>query len=339
MPMTRIDENELLAPLQLGPLEESAWLIFLARLRRRARADYAGLLHGQMEGTGKDARELFVGQPGLMIERQGWQAAFHRRDPLPHRRLRAGRVHGDGEFPDPTDPAHTGYDREVMAAAGFVDQRVVRVTEPGGACFWLMVARGTGRFGAAESALLGGLAPHLEIALKTSAALATARRQAALSGRAAARLGLGWMTLDGLGRPIEGGGSALPASLHDRMPPVGTLPQTIRIGEDPCFDVHIEPLAATGSIHDPATIVHHRRSGVCGPDPIGALIGLHGLSRSEARLAWALCEGRSIGEAAGAIGLTIETARNYSKRIYAKTGASGQADLVRIILSGIAPLA
>jgi DNA-binding CsgD family transcriptional regulator len=144
--------------------------------------------------------------------------------------------------------------------------------------------------------------------------------------------------LDGLGRPIESGGHPLPAPLHEGLPPIGSSPRTIRIGDDPCFDLHFEPLADGGSIHDPAALVYHRQGGLCGSDPIGALIGLHGLSRSEARLAWALCEGLSIREAADMIGLSIETARNYSKRIYAKVGASGQADLVRILLGGIAAL-
>ncbi|PHX98275.1 MAG: chemotaxis protein CheY, partial [Rhodospirillaceae bacterium] len=34
-------------------------------------------------------------------------------------------------------------------------------------------------------------------------------------------------------------------------------------------------------------------------------------------------------------GLTVETARNYSKKIYAKTGARGHAELVRIILTSV----
>ncbi|MFD2137270.1 hypothetical protein ACFSLT_22710 [Novosphingobium resinovorum] len=39
----------------------------------------------------------------------------------------------------------------------------------------------------------------------------------------------------------------------------------------------------------------------------------------------------SIAEAAGQVGLTVESARTYSKRIYAKTGARSHADLVRFI--------
>ena len=44
-------------------------------------------------------------------------------------------------------------------------------------------------------------------------------------------------------------------------------------------------------------------------------------------------------EAAADLGLTVETARNYSKKIYAKTGARGQAELVRNILTGVLALA
>lgn len=75
------------------------------------------------------------------------------------------------------------------------------------------------------------------------------------------------------------------------------------------------------------------------PDTPGraeAVAGLFGLSRSEARLAEAIAGGASLEEAARACGLTRETARTYSKRIFAKTGARGQADLVRLVLTRLA---
>ena len=62
------------------------------------------------------------------------------------------------------------------------------------------------------------------------------------------------------------------------------------------------------------------------------LAELFALSPSESRLALALSRGMTIAEAANAFGLTIETARNYSKIIYAKTGARGMPDLVRIVM-------
>jgi DNA-binding CsgD family transcriptional regulator len=64
-----------------------------------------------------------------------------------------------------------------------------------------------------------------------------------------------------------------------------------------------------------------------------------GLSTREGALAEAISQGRSIVDAGAELQLTPETARNYSKRIYAKTGASGQADLVRMLLTGLAPFA
>jgi len=74
-------------------------------------------------------------------------------------------------------------------------------------------------------------------------------------------------------------------------------------------------------------------------DRCDQLVDLFGLSPSEARLAWAIAQGMSISEAAADLGLTVETARNYSKKIYAKTGARGQAELVRNILTGVLALA
>lgn len=47
----------------------------------------------------------------------------------------------------------------------------------------------------------------------------------------------------------------------------------------------------------------------------------------------------SIVEAGARLRLTPETGRNYSKRIYAKIGAKGQADLVRRVLTGLSPFA
>ena len=69
------------------------------------------------------------------------------------------------------------------------------------------------------------------------------------------------------------------------------------------------------------------------------LAAAHGLSPREAALAVALAQGETILAAGQRLGLTPETARNYSKRLYAKTGTSGQAQLVRLVLTGLAPLA
>jgi len=80
-------------------------------------------------------------------------------------------------------------------------------------------------------------------------------------------------------------------------------------------------------------------------DPEGAMIhgieglkNLFGLSASEAVIAQVIAQGAGLEKAASASGLTLSSARTYLKRIYAKTGANGQADLVKLILSSPAAL-
>jgi DNA-binding CsgD family transcriptional regulator len=79
------------------------------------------------------------------------------------------------------------------------------------------------------------------------------------------------------------------------------------------------------------------RAGSCGAEPDHAVLAdLYGLGRSEAALAACIARGLSLIDAAHVLGLSVETVRNYSKRIFAKTGARGQADLVRILLGSVA---
>jgi DNA-binding CsgD family transcriptional regulator len=57
------------------------------------------------------------------------------------------------------------------------------------------------------------------------------------------------------------------------------------------------------------------------------------LTPAEVRLAVALAEGRSLKEAAGGLGIRITTARAHLRQVFAKTGTSRQAALVRLVLT------
>jgi DNA-binding CsgD family transcriptional regulator len=59
---------------------------------------------------------------------------------------------------------------------------------------------------------------------------------------------------------------------------------------------------------------------------------LYTLTVVEARLAAWLSQGKSVEEAAAAMGVTVNTARAYLKRIYNKTGVRRQSELVRLLL-------
>jgi len=68
------------------------------------------------------------------------------------------------------------------------------------------------------------------------------------------------------------------------------------------------------------------------------LSGLYGLTPAEARLASSLVRGMSPAQAAAALGLTVNTVRTHLKRIFSKTETRRQSDLVRVLLTGAAPL-
>lgn len=65
------------------------------------------------------------------------------------------------------------------------------------------------------------------------------------------------------------------------------------------------------------------------------LRALYSLTHGEARVAAWLLQGKSVEEAAAAMGITVNTARAYLKRIYQKTGVRRQPELIRLLLLGL----
>jgi DNA-binding CsgD family transcriptional regulator len=64
-----------------------------------------------------------------------------------------------------------------------------------------------------------------------------------------------------------------------------------------------------------------------------ALIQLYGLTAAEARLTAALVNGERLEDYAVRQRISINTVRTQSKQIFAKTGLSRQADLIREVLA------
>jgi DNA-binding CsgD family transcriptional regulator len=75
-----------------------------------------------------------------------------------------------------------------------------------------------------------------------------------------------------------------------------------------------------------------RRSG----DPLGILGERFGLTPGERRLTLLLLSDCSLDEAARLLGIARSTSQSVLKRVFAKTGARRQSDLVRLILTGFA---
>lgn len=68
------------------------------------------------------------------------------------------------------------------------------------------------------------------------------------------------------------------------------------------------------------------------------LRNLYGLTRAEAEITQLIADGMSLEEAAERRAVTLNTARSQLKRVFSKTGARRQADLVRIVIGGVASM-
>ena len=67
------------------------------------------------------------------------------------------------------------------------------------------------------------------------------------------------------------------------------------------------------------------------------LMTIFNLTHAESQVAHSLALGLSLGDSAALSGITVGTARNYLKRVFAKTGTSRQVELVNLVLSYSSP--
>ncbi len=368
MQLTSTDETNLLLPLYAGVHDQRAWQTFLERLRRRTGADYASLIFAQGDTPIHLSKEVFSGRNIRDEARRLGLESLYEKDRVPYDRLRPGRVYHLTEFVEVDAQVrefHERFNREL----GLDDGRIVRIKEQEGTSAWLMLASAEFSFSAATGALLIALAPHIEVALR-SFVLAERRRIRAVAGSdGLARAGVGWIAfgrdarvidvdpkLEPLLREITGSTILVGNRLHADAPEAREMllqaatifadhddapPHALTLHETPRLDALLVPMAeraeATLAVpvmlafcRGPQTAVHDRRE---------ILGDLFGLSAREAELAVAMSEGQTIFEAAAAMGLKNETARGYSKRIYAKMGVRGQAEMVRRIFQSSASLA
>ena len=353
MRMMNTGEADLLAALHDGLSDQPLWSRFLGLLQGATGAATASLIVRPKEGP---AVHFHAGD-SLPLALQ----EYFTRDDDAARLLREGRVYAWDEL--------TAADQGVPTLAtleefGFRHLRTLRLADANDAHAWLTIA-GPRDMGAASAALLSRLGPHLKIALNNLAALERERRRASISSEMIGRLNFGWLTIDARCRIIDQSANVqdilrrtalLRHGRYDRLTfasaaidrDVAALakafaqdphirPRAFRLSQDPWMDMFVTAIPDRQPSEASPAVAMLYLSGDrwSRDDRCEQLIDLFGLLPSEARLAWAMAQGRSIAEAAHDLGLTTETARNYSKKIYAKTGAGGQADLVRIIFTSV----
>ncbi len=249
-------------------------------------------------------------------ELDGWRSSRHGRQeavlpPDGLRALRAGRVYDFSEIG--------------VGGAG----KVIRSQGASGDV-WLGV-RGGASFDAADGALLAALSPHVAIASDNHARLAAMQRDLAAAQLALDRAGVGWTRLDRQGERQAG------------MPPPASPRQRAALADGIAAGT---PIAAAGQMvavpfPDGGSDVSLAlfRTEARAIDRVAAFAAAFELTRAEARIGAAIATGASIAEAASGLGITEQTARYYTKRLFAATDTRGQPDLVRLFWTSIAALA
>ncbi|WP_339379529.1 helix-turn-helix transcriptional regulator [Aurantiacibacter sediminis] len=326
MRIPNLGETELLVPLHDGMFEQPMWQTFLSRLRSAANAHGTAIILQ----SGGDVVRLTAGSVS---------------EPTSLADLRPGR---------PYSPDELGGEHHAIRLAG-----------EAGLTATLVLQNGEGGI----AGLFAALAPHFAAALRVLAGLERERARSAMSAQAFARLDFGWISLDAKRRIVDSDQQAerllresglLARGAYDRLVPSDPAvdrqltalvkefaanskarPRAINLSHDPWIDILVSPLrlAALAGGKDAVAVVYLRGDRSSSETRAEQLVDLFDLTPSEARMAWSMAQGLSIAEAAEEHGLTIETARNYSKKIYAKTGARGQVDLVRHVLTGVLALA
>jgi DNA-binding CsgD family transcriptional regulator len=364
MALSSIDERDLLLPLFTGLDEEPLWDTFLHRLLARTRAQRLHLFIRPAGMTGVPPIRRTIRTAGYVRPAGFFDLeTFSDAGLLPFAALRPNRVYSLEETTVPESAEMVRKQRAVLDEASVAHARFIRIVAPGDQNAWLVLLHDRLDFEAADSALLSAIAPHVAAALATLMELRGLRLRAAIAEDALALIGVGQAIFDAGGQVIladaiaqeeldvqatgrpqirAGAAQALNGACRELSQASPQARRTVRFDDRAGRDMLLRraPVAADSTLSSGYSVglvrrARHGKSASAAPVVAATL----GLSTREAALAEAISQGRSIVEAGAQLQLTQETARNYSKRIYAKTGASGQADLVRMILTGLAPFA
>lgn len=354
-----------------GPFEPSPWRGFLRALRGAVRADYAGIvLHrNAAPDRGGDLAEFGDADGGRGDIGQLYRGVLRGRgsDPLPGFALKPGFLYDATALLEGDDPGRDAF-RDIVEHAALRWIRMARIVAPAGPDAWLMVTQPSTRadFTTRDEALLGAVLPFLAQSVRTFALAEAGEIDGEVAGRVARALGLGSVLIDPTGRiagidptarrllerrgvePLRAGerlrftiGRA-EAELRDALHAVaageGGGPIVLRAGEE--VDLLFVPLRARTVPRAGAPVavlfVGSSRGGGAPGARAAILADLFGLTLREAELALHLAGGETLSGAAARLGITEQTARFYSKRIYAKTGVSGQGNLIRRVLTSVA---
>jgi DNA-binding CsgD family transcriptional regulator len=106
---------------------------------------------------------------------------------------------------------------------------------------------------------------------------------------------------------------------------------------------HVLPLAAgtrqqPSAVRSTAAAVFVCRAALDLPSPLETIAALHKLTPAELRVLMAIVEVGGVPEVAPMLGISETTVKTHLQRVFDKTGASRQADLVKLVAGYMSPL-
>lgn len=357
-------QNDLLLPLMTGAVEAVPFATFLERLRARVSVLSASIV--LRAGDGRDPVDFFAGPDLRQFAHELHLNDLNLIDRSRYDRLRPGRVYSGDEFDD-HDPLRKARRKRDMRKLGLVDERVVRVLDEPSASAWLIIASER-PCTAADSAVLSSLSPYVAAALRGFLQSEHQKLADVLNARSLDRARCGWIVFDKtakvlalapptarlleqaighaptVGQRLRELGATVDRALGDAAAAFALCAdapdRTILMTVTPRIEAILSPATdqIARALNRPAMIATCRGGRELSPDRAMHLSHLYDLPRREAEMAILIADGRSLAEAGEKMGLTIETARNYSKRLFAKVGVRGQAELVRAVYESCAVL-
>lgn len=363
------DQTTLVSAILDGAFETPPWASFLDQIKQLTHAEFATLLFRPPGRPLGEALHLFSGEVTQQKLNEYYLQPHSNLDFLAELAMEEGRVYSFDELYPPKNPALTAFYEGIVAPSGITSCRMLRVMEPSGVSAWLAISRRANDFTEQDDALLKVITPILRGAVRNYVALEQVHFTATVASDAMRRLHFGWMALDAAGRVVEHDPEAgrvfalsgvlgkgpngfltvqsnrLKSEIFNAIQVLAGNSQAraraFTLSQDPWLDMLLMPAVSNRLSANPraAIIAYIHGDSWQETDRCEQLTQLFSLSRSEARLALALSRGMTITQAAASLGVKVETARKCSKIIYAKTGAGGLPDLVRIVMRSVLALA
>ncbi|MFJ4293770.1 helix-turn-helix transcriptional regulator [Cupriavidus sp. NPDC089707] len=372
-PLPAAELSALLAQLYQGPTEAVPWAGFLEAVRQRLDAVFVTLVlrHPATERPGLIVNASAYGPhlPGEPSYSEQYYALCPFLDLHPDRLFSADELFGEAGWL--AHPFYTQYLaplhlRYILAAN--------LVTADGVECA-LFISRGQPGhdFGATEKALLQCLLPHLKRAVDLHAALDLLQSERALYAEAVDRLLVGTIILDEHGKAIRSNDIAArllrardglylsDSTLHAHCPvenrrfrkiledaaqahALAASRSDVTLLSRPAaatpLSVLVRPIPLSYRTEDkarrPAVAVFIRDPAGSPRNTHASLRKLFHLTPTEIELALLMVDGLTLDEAAVRLGVKKNTVRAHLRGIFAKTGATRQAVLVKMLLSSVA---